>query len=83
MDDGLGRAFAEALGRKDATRLKALLHPDVNFKAMTPGRFWQADSSDEVVDEVLLLVAVCLLPLVNWRALLQRRSNSHPRDRAE
>jgi len=54
MDDGLGRAFAEALGRKDATRLKALLHPDVNFKAMTPGRFWQADSSDEVVDEVLL-----------------------------
>jgi len=54
MDDGLGRAFAEALGRKDVTRLKALLHPDVNFKAMTPGRFWEADSSDEVVDEVLL-----------------------------
>jgi hypothetical protein len=54
MEDGLGRAFAEALGRRDAPRLKALLHPDVNFKAMTPGRFWEAGSADEVVDEILL-----------------------------
>ena len=54
MEDGLGRAFAEALGQRDAPRLRALLHPDVSFKAMTPGRFWEADSADEVVDEVML-----------------------------
>jgi len=54
MGDSLGRAFAEALGAKDAAGLKALLHPDVNFKAMTPGRFWEAGSADEVVDEVML-----------------------------
>ena len=54
MEDGLGRAFAEALGQKDGSRLKTLLQPDVNFKAMTPGRFWEADSADEVVDEVML-----------------------------
>jgi hypothetical protein len=54
MEDGLGRAFAEALSRKDAPRLKALLHPDVNFKAMTPGSFWKAGSADEVVDEIML-----------------------------
>jgi membrane protein DedA with SNARE-associated domain len=32
--------------------------------------------------QVVLLVAVCLLPLVNWRAVMQRRSKSRPGDRA-
>ena len=54
MKDGVARAFAEALGRKDAPALKALLRPDVNFKAMTPGRFWESGSADEVVDEIML-----------------------------
>ena len=54
MENGLGRAYADALGRKDAPALKALLRPDVNFKAMTPSRFWESRSADEVVDEVLL-----------------------------
>ena len=54
MDNGLGRAFAEALGRKDAPALKKLLRSDVNFKAMTPGRFWESSSADAVVDEIIL-----------------------------
>ena len=54
MEDGLARAFAEALGRKDTAALKALLRPDVNFKAMTPGKFWESGSADEVVDEIML-----------------------------
>ena len=35
-------------------KLKALLRPDVEFRAMTPGRFWEADSADAVVDDILL-----------------------------
>ena len=44
----------EALGRKDAAGLKALLRPDVEFRAMTPGRFWEAESADAVVDDIIL-----------------------------
>ena len=54
MAHDLGRHFAEALGHKDVAKLKALLRPDVEFRAMTPGRFWEADSADAVVDDILL-----------------------------
>ena len=54
MPEDLGRHFAEALGRKDAAALKALLRPDVEFRAMTPGRFWESDSAAVVVDDILL-----------------------------
>jgi hypothetical protein len=33
--------------------LVALVAPDVDFRAMTPGRFWEADSPQRVVHEVL------------------------------
>lgn len=49
-----GEAFARALAAKDAHALKKILSPDLDFKALTPGRFWEADSVDVVVDEVLL-----------------------------
>ena len=54
MTESLGRNFAEALGRKDAARLKALLRPDLDFGAMTPGRFWESDSAEAVVDDIML-----------------------------
>ena len=54
MDDQLARDFADALGHKDASRLKALLRRDIDFKAMTPGRFWESASADAVVDEIML-----------------------------
>lgn len=48
-----GRAFAEALGRKDAPTITTLLTEDVDFRGLTPGRFWEAGSSGDVL-EVLL-----------------------------
>lgn len=47
-------AFVDAFGSKDRARLKSLLHPDVDFKALTPGRLWEAESADELVDDVML-----------------------------
>jgi hypothetical protein len=49
-----GEEFVRALVAKDAHGLKELFSPSVDFKALTPGRFWESDSVDEVVDETLL-----------------------------
>jgi hypothetical protein len=49
----LGRAFAEALGRKDFEAVQALLHPEIDFRAVTPRRFWEASDPEATVDEVL------------------------------
>jgi hypothetical protein len=43
------QVFAEAMAEKDAVRLRALMHPRVDFKAMTPGKFWEANDRDEVL----------------------------------
>ena len=50
----LGEDFARALAAKDAAALKGVLVPEVDFKAMTPGRFWEAERADEVVDDIVL-----------------------------
>jgi hypothetical protein len=50
---GLGRAFAEALGRKDFAAAQALLAPQIDFRALTPRRSWEAGDPASVVDEVL------------------------------
>ena len=39
MND-LGSQFVAALAAKDTDRLVALFAPNVDFRAMTPGRFW-------------------------------------------
>ena len=49
----LGAAFAEAFGAKDFERIAALLHPEVDFRGLTPNRAWQASGAREVVDGVL------------------------------
>ena len=49
----LGPRFVAALAAKDTDRLIALFAPDVDFRAITPGRFWEADSPQRVVHEVL------------------------------
>jgi hypothetical protein len=51
MND-LGSQFVAALAAKDTDRLVALFAANVDFRAMTPGRFWEADSPQRVVDEV-------------------------------
>lgn len=49
-----GEAFARALAAKDADRLKSLLSPGLDFKALTPGRFWESDNAGSIVDEMIL-----------------------------
>ena len=49
-----GEVFAWAIAAKDADALKNVLSPGLDFKALTPGRFWEADSVEATVDEVLL-----------------------------
>jgi hypothetical protein len=36
------------------TRTRELLAPDVDFRALTPDKFWEASSASEVVDDVIL-----------------------------
>jgi hypothetical protein len=48
----LGVEFANALADKDADRLRGLLHDQIEFRALTPRRSWEADSPDGVLDVV-------------------------------
>ena len=54
MAEGIGERFAHALANKDAAGLKALLAPEVDFRAMTPGKFWESNDVDAIVDETIL-----------------------------
>ncbi len=54
MTEHIGERFARALANKDAAALKALLRTDVDFKAMTPGKFWEAHDADMIVDGTIL-----------------------------
>jgi hypothetical protein len=53
MTTPLGEQFAEAIAKKDGDALRSILSDDVDFKAMTPGRFWEPTSHDEIVEEVI------------------------------
>ncbi len=53
METLLGEQFAAAIARKDAPALLALLDPQVDFRALTPGRFWETSSARELVDDVI------------------------------
>ena len=54
MGTDLGRRFAEALGHRDGAALKSLLAQDVDFRAMTPGKFWETANANDLVDGVFL-----------------------------
>jgi len=49
----LGEEFAEALGRQDFDRVFAILDPQIDFRAVTPRRAWEAADARTVVEEVL------------------------------
>ena len=46
----LGADFAQAFGDKDSARVRELLHPEIDFRGLTPSRFWEASSPDDVVE---------------------------------
>lgn len=54
MPTDLGVRFAQTVAAQDAAALKQLLAPRVSFRALTPGRCWESDDADAVVDEVIL-----------------------------
>lgn len=45
-----GEAFAQALAAKSSAAIEAVMAPDVDFRAMTPGRFWEAHTHAELVE---------------------------------
>jgi hypothetical protein len=45
-----GEMFAKALAAKDEAGVRAVTTPDLDFRAMTPGRFWEAHSHDDLID---------------------------------
>ena len=51
---GLAHRFAAALAAKDAAALRSLFASEVDFRALTPRRVWDARTPDAVVDEVIL-----------------------------
>ena len=52
-DEPLGPRFAEALGHKDFDTVVTLLDPMIDFRALTPGRAWEATDAQTVVDGIL------------------------------
>jgi hypothetical protein len=49
----LGADFAAALAAKDFGRVRELLHPEIDFRGLTPRRFWEAGDPDTVISGVL------------------------------
>ena len=45
----LGADFARAFAGKDSARMRELLHPEVDFKGLTPSRSWEASGADAVI----------------------------------
>jgi hypothetical protein len=52
--EAVGERFVRAIAAKDVPALLDVLAPDVDFRAMTPGRFWEATNAKEIVDDVIL-----------------------------
>ena len=49
----LGVAFAEAFTSKDYERMADLLHPGIDFRALTPNRVWEASDPETVIEQIL------------------------------
>jgi hypothetical protein len=50
MADELAPTFARAVAAKDFEQVRELLHPEIDFRGMTPGRVWEADGPQDVLD---------------------------------
>ena len=49
----LGAAFAHALAAKDTDALVAIMHPEIDFRGMTPRRIWEGSDPETIVSKVL------------------------------
>jgi hypothetical protein len=49
----LGASFAAALAVKDFDRIRDLLHPELDFRGLTPSRSWEAGDPETMIATVL------------------------------
>ena len=49
MTTSLGKQLVDAIATRDPDALTALFSPELDFRAVTPGKFWEASTPDEVV----------------------------------
>lgn len=45
---GVVNAFVDAVVARDFARAQSLLHPEVDFRGMTPSRIWEAEGPADV-----------------------------------
>jgi SnoaL-like domain len=43
VESGIANAFVDAIATRDVSGAVALLHPEIDFRAMTPNRIWEAE----------------------------------------
>jgi hypothetical protein len=46
----LGTEFARAFASKDGGRIRELVHPEIDFRGLTPNRNWEASDPDSLVE---------------------------------
>ena len=51
-DVAVGERFVQALLAKDWTRVENLVDPEIDFRALTPGRPWEATTRKDLVEDV-------------------------------
>jgi hypothetical protein len=49
----LGAEFARALAAKDSGAIRELIHPEIDFRGLTPNRVWETSDRDELVSILL------------------------------
>ena len=49
----LGADFARALAAKDSAAIRELIHPEIDFRGLTPNRGWEANDRDELMSVLL------------------------------
>jgi hypothetical protein len=49
----LGADFARALATKDSAAIGELIHPEIDFRGLTPSRSWEASNRDELLSILL------------------------------
>jgi hypothetical protein len=49
----LGERFARALAAKDFDAVRETLAPEIDFRGLTPRAFWEADSAETLIADVL------------------------------
>ena len=47
---GVASAWVDAIVARDVARAVALLHPEIDFRAMTPNRIWEAEGRAGVAE---------------------------------